>query len=162
MIEPAMNKFTRAMDGWLLHPVAGVLTLAIVLFVMFQSVFAWATPVMDGIEALFGWLGELAGAGIQNEMLRSLVVDGMIAGVGSVVVFLPQITILFAFILFLEASGYMARAAFLMDELMLRVGLNGRAFIPLLSSFACAIPGVMAARRSRTSVTGSRRSWWRR
>jgi ferrous iron transport protein B len=117
-----------------------------VLFVMFQAVFAWATPVMDAIEAGVGWVGEMAGAGIQNELLRSMVVDGMIAGVGSVIVFLPQIVILFAFILFLEASGYMARAAFLMDELMLRIGLNGRAFIPLLSSFACAIPGIMATR----------------
>ncbi len=144
--EPAMNRFTRQLDAVLLNPVAGLLVLFGVLFVMFQAVFAWATPVMDGIEAGVGWLGDLAGAGIQNDLLRSLVVDGMIAGVGSVIVFLPQIVILFAFILFLEASGYMARAAFLMDELMLRVGLNGRAFIPLLSSFACAIPGIMAAR----------------
>ena len=146
MTEPAMNKLTRQVDQVLLHPVSGLIILGAVLFLMFQSVFAWATPVMDGIEAGFAWLGEQAGVGIQNELLRSLVVDGMIAGVGSVVVFLPQIIILFAFILFLEASGYMARAAFLMDELMLRVGLNGRAFIPLLSSFACAIPGIMAAR----------------
>jgi ferrous iron transport protein B len=144
--EPAMNHFTRRLDAVLLNPIAGLLILFGVLFVMFQAVFAWATPVMDGIEAGVGWVGEMAGAGIQNELLRSLVVDGMIAGVGSVIVFLPQIVILFAFILFLEASGYMARAAFLMDELMLRVGLNGRAFIPLLSSFACAIPGIMAAR----------------
>ena len=146
MVEPAMNKLTRQADAVLLHPVSGLLILGTVLFVMFQSVFAWATPAMDAIEAGFGALGEVAGEGIESPMLRSLVVDGMIAGVGSVVVFLPQIVILFAFILFLEASGYMARAAFLMDELMLRVGLNGRAFIPLLSSFACAIPGIMAAR----------------
>jgi len=146
MVEPAMNKLTRQADAVLLHPVSGLLVLGTVLFVMFQSVFAWATPAMDAIEAGFGALGEVAGTGIESPMLRSLVVDGMIAGVGSVVVFLPQIVILFAFILFLEASGYMARAAFLMDELMLRVGLNGRAFIPLLSSFACAIPGIMAAR----------------
>ena len=144
--EPAMNHFTRRMDALLLNPVAGLLILFGVLFVMFQAVFAWATPVMDAIEAGVGWVGEMAGAGIQNELIRSMVVDGMIAGVGSVIVFLPQIVILFAFILFLEASGYMARAAFLMDELMLRIGLNGRAFIPLLSSFACAIPGIMAAR----------------
>jgi ferrous iron transport protein B len=146
MVEPAMNQLTRQADAVLLHPVSGVVILLAVLFVMFQSVFAWATPLMDGIEAGFVWLGEQAGVYIGNEMVRSLVVDGMIAGVGSVIVFLPQIVILFAFILFLEASGYMARAAFLMDELMLRVGLNGRAFIPLLSSFACAIPGIMAAR----------------
>lgn len=146
MVEPAMNKFTRVLDSILLHPVAGVLTLAVVLFVVFQSVFAWATPLMDGIEAFFGWLQEVVSPMIENPLLNGLVVDAAINGVGSVVVFLPQIVILFAFILFLEASGYMARAAFLMDELMLRVGLNGRAFIPLLSSFACAIPGIMAAR----------------
>jgi ferrous iron transport protein B len=101
---------------------------------------------MDGIEAFFAWLQEIVSPAITDPMLNGLVVDAAINGVGSVVVFLPQIVILFAFILFLEASGYMARAAFLMDELMLRVGLNGRAFIPLLSSFACAIPGIMAAR----------------
>ncbi len=146
MTEPAMNRFTRQLDAVLLHPVAGVLALAAVLFVVFQAVFAWATPLMDLIEAGFGWLSETVGPMIASPMLQSLVVDGVINGVGSVIVFLPQIVILFAFILFLEASGYMARAAFLMDELMLRVGLNGRAFIPLLSSFACAIPGIMAAR----------------
>ena len=146
MVEPAMNKFTRALDSVLLHPVAGVLTLAVVLFIVFQSVFAGAKPLMDGIEAFFGWLQETVSPMIQDPLLNGLVVDAAINGVGSVVVFLPQIVILFAFIMFLEASGYMARAAFLMDELMLRVGLNGRAFIPLLSSFACAIPGIMAAR----------------
>lgn len=146
MIEPAMNKFTRRLDAILLHPLAGVLVLATVLFVVFQAVFAWATPLMDGIEACFAWLQETVSPMISDPMLNGLVVDAAINGVGSVVVFLPQIVILFAFILFLEASGYMARAAFLMDELMLRVGLNGRAFIPLLSSFACAIPGIMAAR----------------
>lgn len=146
MVEPAMNKFTRGMDAILLHPVAGVAVLAVVLFVVFQAVFAWATPIMDGIEAGFAWLQEVVSPLITDPILHGFVVDAAINGVGSVVVFLPQIVILFAFILFLEASGYMARAAFLMDELMLRVGLNGRAFIPLLSSFACAIPGIMAAR----------------
>ncbi len=146
MHEPAMNRLTRQLDGVLLNPIAGPIVLFAILFVVFQSVYAWATPLMDAIEYSFGWLGELAGNTISNELVRSLIVDGIIAGVGSVVVFLPQILILFAFILLLEASGYMARAAYLMDELMLRVGLNGRAFIPLLSSFACAIPGVMAAR----------------
>ena len=144
--EPGMNRLTRRLDAVLLSPVSGLLVLAVVLFVMFQAVFAWATPVMDMIEAGFEWLGRTVGAGIDNPLIRSAVVDGVVAGVGSVVVFLPQIVILFALILFFEASGYMARAAFLMDELMLRVGLNGRAFIPLLSSFACAIPGIMAAR----------------
>lgn len=146
MVEPAMNKFTRGMDAVLLHPVAGVAVLVAVLFVVFQAVFAWATPAMDAIEAGFAALQEAVSPLITNEILHGFVVDAAINGVGSVVVFLPQIVILFAFILFLEASGYMARAAFLMDELMLRVGLNGRAFIPLLSSFACAIPGIMAAR----------------
>ncbi|MDP3736749.1 MAG: ferrous iron transporter B [Hyphomonadaceae bacterium] len=146
MVEPAMNKLTRQVDAVLLHPVAGVITLVVILFFVFQSVFAWATPLMDGIEAGFAWLQQTIEPMIGNEILKGFVVDAAINGVGSVVVFLPQIVILFAFILFLEASGYMARAAFLMDELMLRVGLNGRAFIPLLSSFACAIPGIMAAR----------------
>jgi len=146
MVEPAMNKFTRNMDAVLLHPVSGLAVLIAVLFVVFQAVFAWATPLMDQIEAFFAWLQETVSPAITDPILNGLVVDAAINGVGSVIVFLPQIVILFAFILFLEASGYMARAAFLMDELMLRVGLNGRAFIPLLSSFACAIPGIMAAR----------------
>ncbi len=146
MTEPAMNTFTRGMDAVLLHPVAGVAVLIAVLFVVFQSVFAWAPPIMDEIEAGFAWLQETVSPMIADPILHGFVVDAAINGVGSVVVFLPQIVILFAFILFLEASGYMARAAFLMDELMLRIGLNGRAFIPLLSSIACAIPGIMAAR----------------
>ena len=144
--EPAMNRFTRQADAVLLHPVAGPLILFAVLFVVFQSVFAWAKPVMDAIDAGFKAFGVWVGPLIPDQIVRSFVQDAAINGVGSVIVFLPQIMILFAFILALEASGYMARAAFLMDELMLRVGLNGRAFIPLLSSFACAIPGIMAAR----------------
>lgn len=144
--EPAMNRFTRQADKVLLHPVSGPLVLVAVLFLVFQSVYAWATPLMDGIEAFFAWVQGIVEPRLGDGYLRSFIIDGVINGVGSVVVFLPQIVILFAFILFLEASGYMARAAFLMDELMLRVGLNGRAFIPLLSSFACAIPGIMAAR----------------
>ncbi|RYG93562.1 MAG: ferrous iron transporter B, partial [Alphaproteobacteria bacterium] len=127
MVEPAMNKFTRNMDAVLLHPVSGLAVLIAVLFVVFQSVFAWATPLMDQIEAFFAWLQETISPLITDPIVNGLVVDAAINGVGSVVVFLPQIVILFAFILFLEASGYMARAAFLMDELMLRVGLNGRA-----------------------------------
>lgn len=144
--EPPMNVATRKADDILLHPVSGPLVLAGVLFLVFQSVFAWSAPLIEGIEAAFSYLQGLVEPAIENPLVRSFVVDGVINGVGSVVVFLPQILILFAFILALEASGYMARAAFLMDELMLRVGLNGRAFIPLLSSFACAIPGIMAAR----------------
>ncbi|HVY87317.1 MAG TPA: ferrous iron transporter B [Hyphomonadaceae bacterium] len=146
LFEPAMNRLTRQLDAVLLHPVGGVITLTAVLFVVFQSVFAWAKPLMDSIDAGFAALQAWVSPMITNPILNGFIVDAAINGVGSVVVFLPQILILFAWILFLEASGYMARAAFLMDELMLRVGLNGRAFIPLLSSFACAIPGIMAAR----------------
>lgn len=144
--EPAANKFTRTVDNIVLNPFAGPLILAAILFLMFQAVFTWATPYMDGIEWLAAWLGDGVAAVMPDGLIQSLIVDGIIAGVGSVIVFLPQIVILFTFILLLEASGYMTRAAFLMDELMLRVGLNGRAFIPLLSSFACAIPGIMSAR----------------
>jgi ferrous iron transport protein B len=146
LAEPAMNKVTRAIDSIVLHPVAGLLILFAMLFLMFQAVFTWAVVPMDAIDAGITALGTWISATLADSWLKSLIVEGVIAGVGSVVVFLPQIVILFAFILMLEASGYMARAAFLMDELMLRVGLNGRAFIPLLSSFACAIPGMMSAR----------------
>jgi ferrous iron transport protein B len=140
------DTWTGRIDDVLLHPVGGLLILSAILFVMFQAVFAWASPAMDGIEAGFGWLGGLVAAVTPDGLLRSLIVDGLIAGVGSVLVFLPQILIVFFFILLLEDSGYMARAAFLMDRMMGAAGLHGRAFIPLLSSHACAIPGVMAAR----------------
>jgi ferrous iron transport protein B len=121
------------------------------LFFMFQAVFAWAEAPMTWIDAGIGWLQQLSADLIRNELLQSLVVDGILAGVGSILVFLPQIIILFCFILLLEASGYMARAAFLLDRLMAGVGLNGRAFIPLLSSFACAVPGIMATRTIESS-----------
>ena len=146
LFEPAMNRLTRQVDNFVLHPVAGPLILSALLFFMFQAVYSWSGPFMDGLEAGAAALGDLAGRVLPAGWFHDLIVDGIIAGVGSVVVFLPQIVILFLFILALEASGYMARAAVLMDELMLRVGLNGRAFIPLLSSFACAIPGIMSAR----------------
>jgi len=140
------DTFTGRLDDVLLHPVAGILVLLGVLFLMFQAVFAWAAPLMDlsnsGFEALSAWVGTLLPEGI----LKSLISDGIIAGVGSVVVFLPQIVILFLFIILLEDFGYMARAAFLLDKIMGGAGLHGRAFIPLLSSFACAIPGIMATR----------------
>ena len=129
-----------------LHPVLGLVSLAVMMFIIFQAVFAWAAPFMDGIETFFGWLGEVIGGSIAHPLLNSLVVDGIIAGAGGVVVFLPQILILFFFILVLEESGYLPRAAFLLDKLMFKAGLSGRAFIPLLSSFACAIPGIMATR----------------
>ena len=144
--EPMLNKATRAIDKAVLHPLAGPVILAALLFFMFQAVFSWSTVPMDAIDAGAVAFGDFLRNALPEGWLRSLLVDGVIAGVGSVLIFLPQILILFAFILVLEASGYMARAAFLMDELMTRVGLNGRAFIPLLSSFACAIPGIMAAR----------------
>ena len=144
--EGGHHKMTRMLDSVALHPVAGPLVFFTMLFFMFQAVFSWAGAPMDGIEAGFAWLGEVVAAYIPEGIFRSFIQDGLIAGVGSVLVFLPQIIILFLFILVLEASGYMARAAFIMDKLMAKVGLNGRAFIPLLSSFACAIPGIMATR----------------
>jgi ferrous iron transport protein B len=140
------DTLTGRIDSILLHPVAGLVILFALLFIMFQAVFSWAAPLMDGIEAGIGWLGGLVAAVIPDGLLQSLIVDGIISGVGSVLVFLPQILILFLFIIALEDFGYMARAAFLMDKIMGGAGLHGRAFIPLLSSFACAIPGVMAAR----------------
>jgi ferrous iron transport protein B len=133
-------------DAVLLHPVAGLVTLLCVLFVMFQAVFAWARPLMDLIQSGFDALGVLANDTLPAGLLQSFIQNGVIAGVGSVIVFLPQILILFLFILLLEDLGYMGRAAFLMDRIMGGAGLHGRAFIPLLSSFACAIPGIMATR----------------
>jgi ferrous iron transport protein B len=133
-------------DRVVLHPVAGPLLLAVLLFLVFQAVFAWAQMPMDAIDAGTAWLGDTVGKALPEGWMRSLVVDGVIAGAGGVIVFLPQILILFFFILVLEESGYLPRAAFLLDRLMGGVGLSGRSFIPLLSSFACAIPGIMAAR----------------
>jgi ferrous iron transport protein B len=144
------DTFTGRLDGVLLHPVAGLAVLLAILFLMFQAVFSWATPAMDAIEAVFAALGGWVGAVLPDEgsgaLLRSFIVDGLIGGVGGVIVFLPQILVLFFFIILLEDLGYMARAAFLMDKIMGGAGLHGRAFIPLLSSFACAIPGIMATR----------------
>jgi ferrous iron transport protein B len=143
---PARVALLERLDGVVLHPVVGPLLLATVLFFMFQAVFSWAKVPMDAIQAgvagLGGWLDGAMSAG----PLRRLLVEGVVAGAGNVLVFLPQILILFAFILALEDSGYLPRAAFLLDRLMGKVGLSGRAFIPLLSSFACAIPGIMATR----------------
>lgn len=140
------DKRSDFLDKIFLHPVFGLLSLTIMMFVVFQAVFAWAAPFMDGIETFFAWFGEIVRGYISHPLLNSLVVDGIISGAGSVVVFLPQILILFFFILVLEESGYLPRAAFLLDKLMFKAGLSGRAFIPLLSSFACAIPGIMATR----------------
>ena len=133
-------------DRVVLHPLAGPPLLAVVLFLVFQAVFAWAETPMNWIETATHWLGNGVAGLLPSGWLQSLVVDGVIAGAGGVVVFLPQIIILFFFILVLEESGYLPRAAFLLDRLMGGVGLSGRSFIPLLSSFACAIPGIMAAR----------------
>jgi ferrous iron transport protein B len=139
-------KVDDALDRWLLHPVLGLLTLAVVMFLIFQAVYAWATPLMDLIDAGTVALGEWVGARMAEGPLASLLVDGIIAGLGGVIIFLPQILVLFAFILALEESGYLPRAAFLLDRMMAGAGLSGRSFIPLLSSFACAIPGIMATR----------------
>jgi len=133
-------------DRVVLHPVWGLVMLALVLFLMFQAVFSWAEVPMGAIEAATAAVGEGVKALVPEGPLQSLLVDGVIAGVGGVVVFLPQILILFLFILALEDSGYLPRAAFLLDRVMGTVGLSGRSFIPLLSSFACAIPGIMATR----------------
>jgi ferrous iron transport protein B len=140
------DRGTAAVDAVLLHPVAGLVVLLVLLFVMFQAVFAWARPLMDLIQEGFAWLGTMVEASALPGLLKSFFKDGLISGVGSVLVFLPQIVILFFFILVLEDLGYMARAAFLMDRIMGGAGLHGRAFIPLLSSFACAIPGIMSTR----------------
>ena len=144
--ETAKHRIHARMDKLLLHPWAGPPILFALLFVVFQAVFTWATPFADALDGAVSALGDLVRAYVPSSLLRDLVTDGIIAGVGSVVVFLPQIVILFFFILTMEATGYMARAAFLMDRMMAGVGLSGRSFIPLLSSFACAIPGIMATR----------------
>jgi ferrous iron transport protein B len=140
------DTWTARIDAVVLHPVAGLAILALVLFVMFQAVFAWAQPLMELLSRSFAALGQLVHDTLPAGLLQSFLQNGVISGVGSVIVFLPQIVIIFLFILLLEDFGYMARAAFLMDRIMGGAGLHGRAFIPLLSSFACAIPGIMATR----------------
>jgi ferrous iron transport protein B len=144
--ETPVRRWTHRLDAVLLHPFIGPLILAAIMFVMFQAVFAWSEAPKSWIEDGVAWLGAQASAALPPGLLRSMAVDGAIAGVGAVITFLPQILILFLFILLLEGTGYMVRAAFLMDRLMHGVGLSGRAFIPLLSSFACAVPGIMATR----------------
>ena len=140
------ERFHHRIDAVVMHPVWGLALLAVTLFLIFQAVFSWAQVPMDAIKSAMAGLGELVSGAMAEGPLRSLLVDGVIAGAGSVLVFLPQILILFFFILLLEDSGYLPRAAFLLDTVMGKVGLSGRAFIPLLSSFACAIPGIMATR----------------
>jgi len=143
---PARLRMLSRLDAVVLNPVAGPALLAVVLFLMFQAVFSWAKAPQNLINTGVQWLNAALGGVLPQGPLRGLLLDGVIAGTGSVLVFLPQILILFLFILALEDSGYLPRAAFMLDRLMGRVGLSGRAFIPLLSSFACAIPGIMAAR----------------
>ena len=144
--ETAKHRLHSKLDRVLLDPWFGPMILFALLFVVFQAVFTWATPFADALKAGVAWLSAAAKDYLPAGLPRDLLTEGIISGVGSVVVFLPQILILFFFILAMEASGYMARAAFLMDRLMAMVGLSGRSFIPLLSSFACAIPGIMATR----------------
>jgi ferrous iron transport protein B len=140
------DTWTGRLDSVLLHPVGGLAFLFVLLFVMFQAVFLAAGPINDGMTAGFNWVATLVGQHLPDGLLKSFICDALISGVGSVLVFLPQIMVLFLFIILLEDVGYMARAAFLMDKIMGGAGLHGRAFIPLLSSHACAIPGIMATR----------------
>ncbi|HTH43836.1 MAG TPA: ferrous iron transport protein B [Oxalicibacterium sp.] len=142
----ATDALDDRIDRVVLHPVFGLAILAVVMFFIFQAVFSWAAPLMDGISAGVTALGASVTGVMPDGLLRSLIGDGIFAGLGSVLVFLPQILILFLFILVLEESGYLPRAAFLLDRIMFKAGLTGRSFIPLLSSFACAIPGIMATR----------------
>lgn len=146
--RPAVRpkRFTDRLDTVLTHRVFGLLFLLGAMFVVFEALFSWSEFPTSLIEQATSWCGERIGAALPEGVLKSLVVDGLIAGVGGVIVFLPQIMLLFLFIALLEDVGYMARAAYLMDKLMLRVGLSGKSFIPLLSSFACAVPGIMATR----------------
>ncbi|HEY1068777.1 MAG TPA: ferrous iron transport protein B, partial [Pirellulales bacterium] len=138
--------FGDRVDRWLTHQWVGTLVFAALMFVVFQAIYAWSEPMMSWIETGQGWVQETVGAQLAEGPIKSLIVDGILAGVGGVVIFLPQILVLFLFIGLLEDCGYMARVAFLMDKIMSRVGLSGKSFIPLLSSFACAVPGIMAAR----------------
>ncbi|PKP95878.1 MAG: ferrous iron transporter B, partial [Alphaproteobacteria bacterium HGW-Alphaproteobacteria-13] len=144
--ETRVRRWTQRVDNVVLHPVGGLVILLGLMFVMFQAVYAAAEAPADFLEGGVGLLQAWVVEVLPDNFLRGLIVEGLLAGVGAVVVFLPQILILFLFILLLEASGYMTRAAFLMDGLMGKVGLSGRGFIPLLSSFACAVPGIMATR----------------
>jgi ferrous iron transport protein B len=146
--EPPSVTLTRRIDSVALHPVLGPVILVGVFLTLFQALFSWSTPVMDGIDALMGLVGQKVGAWVPDDLplAKSLLQNGVIAGVGNVVVFVPQIAVLFLFLAILEDSGYLARAAFLLDRLMARVGLHGRAFVPLLSGFACAVPAILATR----------------
>ena len=143
---PGRSTLTERLDAVFLHPVAGPLIFLAVAVLVFQAIFTWAIPLMDGVEMLVAGSGEWLAARLPDTWFRSLLIEGVWAGVGSVVVFLPQILILFLFIGVLEDSGYLARAAVIADRLMYKVGLQGRAFLPLLSGYACAVPAILAAR----------------
>lgn len=147
VIQPVQYpKWQDRIDAFAMHPIIGFVFLFTLLLVIFQAVFAWASPLVDLIDGGFSYLGEVTGTYMPDGILKDFIIDGLIAGVGGVLVFLPQIIILFLFILLLEDSGYLTRAAFLLDRPMRGLGLSGRSFIPLLSSFACAVPGIMATR----------------
>jgi ferrous iron transport protein B len=144
--RPGRNALTDSVDRVVLHPVAGSLLFVVVMVTFFQVIFAWATPAMDAIDAAIGVGAEAARAALPAGLLADFVADGLITGVGAVVIFLPQIVLLFSLLYLLQDVGYMARAAFVIDRLMGRVGLEGRSFVSLLSSYACAVPGIMATR----------------
>jgi len=144
--SPELDLRTRRIDAVLLHPVLGTVIFLLTMFIFFQTIFTVAAPLQDYVAAFFGWLGQLVAAHIHISWLSAFLSEAIIGGVGSVLVFLPQIMLLFILIALLEGTGYLARAAFLMDRIMARAGLEGRAFVALLSSVACAIPGIMATR----------------
>lgn len=144
--HPGQPSVTERVDRYLLHPVFGFLVLGCVMASLFYSIFALAVPFMDALDGAFGWMADRLGGALPAGPLRDLLVEGVLGGVGGVAIFLPQILLLFFFISLLESTGYMARAAFILDRLMSKVGLHGRSFIPLLSSYACAVPGIMATR----------------
>lgn len=143
--QPRVSRSDQA-DRWLLHPALGFLLFAGLMVVVFQSLFTWADPMIGAIEVSFAWIGAQVQALLPAGLLTDLLVDGVIAGVGGVLVFLPQILLLFFFIGLMEDTGYMARVAFIMDRLMRSVGLHGRAFVPMLSAYACAVPAVLSTR----------------
>ncbi len=144
--KPREHELTERIDRVVLHPIIGPLLFAFVMVTFFQLIFAWASPAMDAIDAGVGGLAEAVRSGLSPGLLTDFLADGLIAGVGSVVIFVPQIALLFALLYLLEDVGYMARAAFVVDRAMGRIGLEGRAFVALLSSYACAVPGIMATR----------------
>ncbi len=137
---------TDTLDRWMLHPVSGVLTFILVMVFFFQAIFTWAVPMQDGLDSAVAWMGSSLSALLPDGLVQSVIVDGILTGVGSVIVFIPQIALLFLLITLFEQIGYMSRAVFVVDRVMSWVGLDGRSFVALLSSYACAIPGIMATR----------------